>query len=205
MKKIIQKFLLIAGIFVLMGCAGTQPNIPVEQESAAPGTQVAFKGKTHRLLGDPIAVGEKLPETKVVNPKTMEEVNLSGFRGRVLFISVVPSLDTKVCDTQTHYLGEEGDKLSEDIQRITISRDTPFAQNRFAEEADLTDIQYYSDYKSGQFGRSTGLLVDDLMLLARSVILVDRNGQIRYIQVVPEITHLPDMETAFEKASQMAK
>ena len=55
------------------------------------------------------------------------------------------------------------------------------------------------------FGRSTGLLIDDLMLLSRSVILVDREGKVRYIQVVPDITHLPDMERAFEKAEELAK
>ena len=88
--------------------------------------------------------------------------------------------------------------------RITISRDLPFAQNRFAEEARLEDLMYYSDYKDAGFGKSTGLLVDGLMLLARSVIVVDREGVVRYIQVVPEMTHLPDMEAAFAKAGELA-
>ena len=86
------------------------------------------------------------------------------------------------------------------IRRITISRDTPFAQKRFAKEAKLEDILYLSDYKEGGFGRSAGLLIDDLRLLARSVILVDKQGTVRYIQVVPELTNLPDMDAAFEQA-----
>ena len=111
---------------------------------------------------------------------------------------------TKVCEEQTHYLGEEGDNLPATIKRITISRDTPFAQRRFAEEADLDDIQYLSDYKAGEFGKSVGLLIDGPMLLARSVILVDKQGVVQYIQVVPEVTHLPDMEKAFGVATELA-
>jgi thiol peroxidase len=136
---------------------------------------------------------------------TMKDVDLSQERGQVLLLSIVPSVDTKVCEAQTHYLGEEGDRLPQSVQRITISRDLPFAQKRFAEEAKLTDLRYLSDYKTGDFGKATGLLVEDMKLLARAVVIVDRQGLVRYIQVVPEITHLPDMESAFEKAIELSK
>ena len=187
----------------LIGCATTQPNIPVDEFSVQPGTSVALKGQSFKLLGTPIAVGKTLPSVELRDANTMAKVDLSSMRGSVLFLSVVPSLDTAVCEAQTHYLGEEGDKLSPEIKRITISRDTPFAQKRFAKEAKLTDLQYLSDHGDASFGRSTGLLIDDLMLLARSVILVDREGKVRYIQVVPEITHLPDMKRAFQKAEEL--
>ena len=187
----------------LIGCATTQPNIPVDEFSVQPGTSVALKGQSFKLLGTPIAVGKTLPSVELRDADTMAKVDLSSMRGSVLFLSVVPSLDTAVCEAQTHYLGEEGDKLSPEIKRITISRDTPFAQKRFAKEAKLTDLQYLSDHGDASFGRSTGLLIDDLMLLARSVILVDREGKVRYIQVVPEITHLPDMKRAFQKAEEL--
>jgi len=88
---------------------------------------------------------------------------------------------------------------------MTISRDTPFAQKRFAKEAKLTNLQYLSDYKEGEFGKGTGLLTEKTMLLARSIVLVDKKGTIRYIQVVPEITRLPDMEKAFQKAMELNK
>jgi thiol peroxidase len=120
-----------------------------------------------------------------------------------LLISLVPSIDTKVCEAQTHYLGVEGARLPEGIERITISRDTPFAQKRFADEAKLNNITFLSDYRDGSFGRATGLLLDDLMLLSRSVIVVDGNGVVRYIQVVPELSHLPDLEAAFSKAESL--
>ena len=192
-------------VILFMGCATTQPKIPVDEFSVEPGTSVALKGKTYKLLGKPISVGETIPSVELRDANTMAKVDLSSMRGSVLFLSIVPSLDTAVCEAQTHYLGEEGDQLSPEIKRIVISRDTPFAQKRFAKEAKLTDLQYLSDYGDASFGKSTGLLIDDLMLLARSVILVDREGKVRYIQVVPEITHLPDMERAFHKAEELQR
>jgi thiol peroxidase len=157
------------------------------------------------LLGTPLAVGDRLPSVKLVDAMTMREVDLSDSRGSVLLLSIVPSIDTKVCEAQTHYLGEEGDSMGRGVLRITVSRDTPFAQKRFAEEAYLTDLQFLSDYKQGEFGRSTGLLIKGSMLLARSVVLVDREGVVRYIQVVPESTHLPDMDRAFKEAVKLAE
>ena len=188
---------------LILGCGQTRPDIPVDEGSIEPGSTVARKGKPFKLLGEPIAVGDTLPSVQLRDATTMEKVDLSTMRGSILFLSIVPSLDTPVCDAQTHYLGEEGDKLPQQIKRITISRDTPFAQKRFAKEAKLTDLQYLSDHGEAAFGRSTGLLIDDLMLLSRSVILVDKEGTVRYIQVVPDFTHLPDMEKAFEKAEEL--
>ena len=188
---------------LLLGCGQTRPDIPVDEGTVEPGSTVARKGKPFKLLGTPIAVGDTLPSVQLRDATNMEKVDLSTLKGSILFLSIVPSLDTPVCDAQTHYLGEEGDKLPQQIKRITISRDTPFAQKRFAKEAKLTDLQYLSDHGEAAFGRSTGLLIDDLMLLSRSVILVDKEGKVRYIQVVPDFTHLPDMEKAFEKAEEL--
>ena len=192
-------------MFLVLGCASTQPKIPMDWASSQPGTQVSYRGNPVKLLGSPVSVGKPLPSAEVVDAMTMKEMDLSKERGSVLLLSIVPSLDTAVCEEQTHYLGEKGDRLPGNVRRIVISRDTPFAQKRFAKEAKLTDLQYLSDYKQGDFGRSTGLLIDGSMLLARSVIIVDKEGTVRYIQVVPEMSHLPDMEKAFEKAIELAK
>ena len=201
----LRNLLTILPIFVLLllGCGQAKPDIPVDQGSIEPGSSVAVRGNPYKLLGTPIAVGNILPSVQLRDAMTMKKVDLSTLRGSILFLSIVPSLDTPVCDAQTHYLGEQGDKLPQQIKRITISRDTPFAQKRFAKEAKLTDIQYLSDHGEAAFGRSTGLLIDDLTLLSRSVILVDRAGKVRYIQVVPDVTHLPDMEMAFQKAKDL--
>ncbi|HYA14477.1 MAG TPA: thiol peroxidase [Syntrophales bacterium] len=192
-------------LFLLCSCALTRANIPIDNDSVQPGTSVTMMGKSIKLVAKPIAVGDSLPSVDLVDAMTMKPVDLSKMKGTVLFLSIVPSVDTPVCEAQTHYLGEKGNKLAPEIIRITISRDTPFTQKRFAKEAKLEHIQFLSDYKEGAFGRATGLLMDGLMLLARSVIIVDREGKVRYIQVVPEITHLPDMERAFQKAGELVK
>ena len=203
-----KRFFLFAAAFslfsLLSGCMMKQTHMPIDTTSAVPGTEVSRQGEKLALLGTGIAVGQKLPDTMLIDAATMKPVNLNDYRGNILFLSIVPSIDTKVCELQTHYLGEQGDKLPVAVKRITISRDTPFAQARFAKEAKLEDVQYLSDYKEGAFGRSIGLLVDGSRLLARSVILVDRQGIVQYIQVVPDISHLPDMEAAFTRVSELA-
>ncbi|MDJ0623135.1 MAG: thiol peroxidase [Desulfocapsaceae bacterium] len=205
MKNINLFVIFSAFTFFFMSCAAQQSQLSINPDSVTPGSQVTIKGEQLKLIGTPIAIGDRLPKTTLIDAGNMAEVNLRNYKGEILFLSIVPSIDTKVCEEQTHYLGEEGDKLPGTIKRITISRDTPFAQQRFAEEADLADIHYLSDYKAGDFGKSMGLLIDGPMLLARSVILVDKQGVVRYIQVVPEITNLPDMERAFAAAFKMVE
>ena len=192
-------------VLILFSCASVKPQIPFDQGSGEPGGIVS-RGETKvKLLGTPISIGNPLPSVKLVDAATMQEVDLSREKGLVLFLSIVPSIDTRVCEAQSHYLGEKGNSLPRDVKRITINRDTPFAQKRFAQEAKLANVQFLSDYKQGDFGRSTGLLMGDSMLLSRSVTLVDKKGMVRYIQVVPDITHLPDMGRAFQKAIEMAR
>ena len=94
---------------LLLGCGQTRPDIPVDEGTVEPGSTVARKGKPFKLLGTPIAVGDTLPSVQLRDATNMEKVDLSTMRGSILFLSIVPSLDTPVCDAQTHYLGEEGD------------------------------------------------------------------------------------------------
>ena len=191
-------------VLILAGCASTGgAKIPVDTGSSVPGTSVTMKGEPQQLTGTPLEVGSRLPAAVLTEAGSMKKIDLSQQRGTILLISLVPSIDTKVCETQTHFLGEQGARLPAGIERITISRDTPFAQKRFAGEAKLEKITFLSDYRDGSFGRATGLLLADSMLLARSVIVVDRDGIVRYIQVVPEMSHLPDMEAAFSKAESL--
>ncbi len=189
---------------LLNACTPKQAQLPIDTASVVPGTEVSRKGERLALAGTGIQIGQRLPDTALIDAATMQPVNLNDYRGSVLLLSIVPSIDTKVCEAQTHYLGERGDALPAAVKRITVSRDTPFAQARFAREAKLEDVQYLSDYKEGAFGRSTGLLIDSSRLLARAVILVDKEGIVRYLQVVPDTSHLPDLEQAFAKATALA-
>ncbi len=204
-KTVIQGVFCCIILALFTSCTPKKDVILFDSESVAPGTQVSRKGTLLSLAGTPVAVGDILAGTRLVESKTQKTVDLAGYRGSVLLLSIVPSIDTKVCEMQTHFLGEEGDVLPDNVKRLTISRDTPFAQARFAREAKLEDVVFLSDYKEGEFGRSTGLLLEDSRLLARSVLLVDKQGIVRYIQVVPDTTHLPDMNRAFEEAMRLEK
>lgn len=192
-------------LLTLSACAAPKPVIPVDNRSVQPGTAVTRGGTTSmNLLGTPIKLGDPLPSVSLYDIH-LKHHNLADIKGEVMLVSIVPSLDTQVCEQQTHLLGEAAGKLSPQVKRITISRDLPFAQKRFADETGFKDILFLSDYRNADFARSTGLLVDPIFLLARSVLVVDRQGVVRYIQVVPELSHLPDMLTAFAKAEELLK
>lgn len=126
-----------------MGCSAKAPQIPINRQSVEPGGIVHRGDQQFKLLGTPLKLGDRLPETYLVDSSNFKDVNLAAFSGKVVILSIVPSIDTKGCEQQTHYLGEQGDRLSRDIERITISRDTPFAQQRFGREAKLTDITFF--------------------------------------------------------------
>lgn len=193
--------------FTLAACAGTAPPppIPVDTASVHPGTTVTRGGKTTlKLLGTPIQIGEPLPSTLLIDTN-LKGTDLSTLKGQVLLLSIVPSLDTRVCERQTHILGENLTRMPEGVRLITVSRDLPFAMARFSDETGYNKILYLSDFQKADFGMATGLLVDQLQLLARSVVLVDRKGIVRYIQVVPELSHLPDMEKALVEATALAR
>jgi thiol peroxidase len=169
---------------------------------ANPKDQIRLNGKPLTLIGKRLQVGEVLP--KVNLPDTfLKMVNLHAFIGKVTILSVVPSIDTPTCEKQTHILSEENNGLDKTVNLITISRDLPFAQKRFSKEANIENIQFLSDYRSGEFGTRTGLLIEENRLLARAIIVLDRTGTIRYIEIVKELGHLPDMNKAFIVASSL--
>ena len=199
------RYLLFAMLLFLTACAARTPEIPIDSRSIEPGTEVMRGSDSFKLLGSPLRVGDPLPSVFLFN-RRLQSVDLASFKGEVLLISVVPSLDTQVCERQTRMLVEGSDILPETVKRITISRDLPFAQNRFSELVPGQGEQYYlSDYAEANFGRATGLLIDQIHLLARAVIVVDREGIVRYLQVVPTITHLPDLKKGMEVAARLSR
>lgn len=203
-KNIIYTLATLVALLFSQGCA-QKSSLVVNTDSVQPGG-IIQKGDTKlQLIGTPVEVGKPFPDVTLTDSFTMKPFSIKDLHGKVVVLSIVPSIDTKVCEEQTHYLGEEGDRLGDDIVRVTISRDTPFAQKRFAEAAKLTDIKYLSDHRDASFGMATGLLIDRNRLLARSVLIVDKEGILRYFQVLPQITQLPDMERAFDVATALNK
>jgi thiol peroxidase len=170
--------------------------------SAGDGNSIMMKGNPLPLKGEAIKVGEPLPSA-MVTAGNRGMVDIAQGDGKVRIISVVPSVDTPTCEAQTHQLSEKDRRLAEQVEMVTISMDLPFAQQRFAKEAKIKNVTFYSDYRNGSFGMNNGLMIDPLHLLARAVIVTDKNNVVRYLQVVPEVTELPDMAAAMNAAKAL--
>jgi len=164
--------------------------------------QVTMKGKTVTLVGKQVNIGELAPDAEVI-ANDMSPVKLSAFRGKVLIISSVPSLDTSVCDTETRRFNEESQRLGDNVAVLTISMDLPFAQKRWCGAAGIKNVRTLSDYRAAAFGETYGVLIDELRLLARAVFVVDRQGIVRYIQIVEEIAHEPDYEAVLKVVKEL--
>ncbi|RMH37921.1 MAG: thiol peroxidase [Nitrospirae bacterium] len=179
----------------------TYRDIPVAKTSigAGEGSYVIFKGKRLPLSGPGIHVGESL-RPALVTRLDLTTLDITHTQGSVRIISIVPSLDTRVCEQQTHYLSENNRGLDQHVSLVTISVDTPFAQARFAREAGIDNVTFYSDYRGGAFGKAHGLFLEDLHVLTRAILVVDRDNTIRHLQITPELGQLPDMDAAFSVA-----
>jgi thiol peroxidase len=129
---------------------------------------------------------------------------LRNYKGKVVVISSVPSLDTPVCDMETRRFNKEAETLDPDISIITISMDLPFAQKRWCGAAGVNRVQTFSDHQKGDFGKAWGVLIKDLRLLARAVFIVDREGVVRYSQLVPEVGQEPDYDAALAALKTLA-
>ena len=158
--------------------------------------QVTMKGNPVTLLGNDVEVGQLAPDA-TLTANDLSEVKLSSFKGKKLLISVVPSLDTPICDQQTKRFNQEAAKLV-DVQILTISMDLPFAQKRWCGAAGVDKLKTLSDHREASFAQAYGLLIKGPRLLARAIILVDTTGKIVYKQIVPEITTEPNYNDALE-------
>ena len=147
-------------------------------------------------------MGQTLPGVQLPD-RALKMVALNSLKGKITILSVVPSLDTPTCDEQTHILSEKNNGLDQTVRLITLSRDLPFAQKRFATEAKIHNVLFLSDYRDGKFGASTGLMIQENRLLARAVVVVDKEGIIRYLEIVPDLGQLPDMKKAFQLAGSL--
>lgn len=166
--------------------------------------QVTFKNNPVTLVGPEIKVGDKAPEFTVLST-SLEEKHLSDFAGKTVLISVVPSLDTGVCDAQTRRFNEEATGLGEDVVILTISCDLPFAQKRWCGANGIENIYTLSDHRDLSFGDAYGVHMQELRLLARSIFVVDQEGKIAYVEYVSEGTNHPDYNSALEVVKTLAK
>lgn len=165
---------------------------------------ITFQGKPLTLLGPELKPGVPAPDAELVG-NDMAPVRLSSFRGRICVLSTVPSLDTPVCDVETRRFNEEAGKLGKDAVILTVSRDLPFAQKRWCGAAGVERVVTLSDYREGAFGRAYGIFIQELSLLARCLFVLDREGIIRDVQLVREITAEPDYAAVLAAVHRIAK
>lgn len=164
---------------------------------------VTMKGNPVVLLGTPVETGAAAPDFRTVDAG-FKPVKLSDFKGRVVLISAVPSLDTTVCALQTRRFNEEAATLPSNVVVLAISTDLPFAQKRFCESEKTDRIRTLSDSVWRDFGTKYGILIENMGLLARSIWIVDAGGHVAYREVVSEITHHPDYDAALKAARDAA-
>ena len=158
---------------------------------------VTFQGNPLTLTGQSPKVGEPAPDFEVLS-NDLSPVKLSNLQGTIRVICTVPSLDTPVCDTEIRAFNEQATSLGEDVVVLAISTDLPFAQQRWCGAAGVKNVQTLSDHRETEFGKTYGVLIKELRLLARAVFVVDKTGILRYIQIVDELTNEPDYEAALQ-------
>ncbi len=155
----------------------------------------SVKGNPVTLLGNPVKVGDEAPEI-VASDLTLNDVKLSDFHGKIVVVSVFPSIDTPVCANQTRAFNKKATELSEEVVILTISKDLPFALGRFCAAEGIKNIHTLSDYKQSRFGLQYGFLVKENQLLARGVVIIDKSGVVKYVEITKDITIEPDYDKA---------
>ena len=170
----------------------------MQERSAA----VTMGGKPLTLTGNELKVGDSAPDVEVIG-NDLGPVKLSTYKGKVCVISVVPSLDTSVCDMQTRKFNEAAGNLGDNVVILTISMDLPFAQARWCGAAGVDQVVPLSDYRDAAFGEAYGVLIKDVRLLARSIFVVDPGGTVQYIQLVKEIAEEPNYEEVLEAVKNL--
>lgn len=163
----------------------------MERENA-----VTLKGDPFTLVGPELKVGDSAPEFETIG-KDLLPVTLADTGDGVRVFSVVPSLDTPVCDAQSRRFSEEAAKLP-NVSIYTISMDLPFAQSRWCGAAGVDNLIMLSDHRGAVFGSHYGTLIKELRLNCRAIFVVDPEGTLRHVEYVKEVAEHPDYEAALE-------
>lgn len=161
-----------------------------------------MRGNPLTLIGPELKPGDAAPDFNVVD-SSLKPVNLQETGTHVRIISVVPSLDTPVCDAQTKRFNEEAAKLP-DVDILTVSMDLPFAQKRWCGAFGVDKIKMLSDHRDGSFGTAYGTLIKDMRIESRAIFVLDKNNKIRHVEYVKEVADFPNYEAALSAAKSAA-
>lgn len=164
--------------------------------------KVTMKGNPVTLAGNEVNIGDDAPNV-TLTANDLSDYQLSSLKGKTVILSVVPSLDTGICDLQSKRFNKEAADLGDAVKIVTISMDLPFAQKRWCTDTGSDNLMFLSDHKTGAFGEAYGLIVKGARLLARAVMIVDANGILRYRQIVPEIATEPNYDEVLAALKQI--
>jgi thioredoxin-dependent peroxiredoxin len=156
---------------------------------------ITFKGAPLTLLGNAPEVGKPAPQFTALHGD-LSPFSLSETAGKTVVVNSVPSLDTAVCAAQARRFNVEAAGLGDDVKVLVVSMDLPFAQSRFCSTEGIANLVTVSDHRDASFGSAYGLLIKELRLLARAVLVIGKDGVLRYQQLVPEVAQEPDYGAA---------
>lgn len=161
-----------------------------------------FKDNPITLVGPKLTAGDPAPDF-ILSKNLLEDVSLSDYAGKIKLISVVPSLDTGVCDAQTRRFNSEAGALGDDVVILTVSMDLPFAQARWCGAAGIDRVITLSDHKAASFGQAYGVLIKEFRLDMRSIFVIDKNDNIVYVEYLSEMTEHPNYEEAIAAVKKL--
>ena len=170
----------------------------MEERKAA----VTLRGNPFTLVGKEVKVGDKAPDVELLD-NDLKPVKFSAFKGKVVIVSSVPSLDTPTCDMETRRFNTEAAGLGDNVVILTVSTDLPFAQKRWCGAAGVDKVKTLSDHRETAFGLSYGVLIKELRLLARTIFILDKNGVVQYVQLVKEVSKEPDYAAVIAAAKKL--
>ena len=172
--------------------------MPIERPGAT-----TLRGNPLTILGPELKEGEKAPDFQAIDDG-LKPANLESTGHGVRIFSVVPSLDTPVCDAQTKRFNEEASKLPE-LSIYTFSMDLPFAQKRWCGAYGVDHVKMISDHRTGSFGENYGTLIKDMRIESRAIFVLDKDDTIKHVEYVKEVADHPNYETALAAARSLAK
>lgn len=164
---------------------------------------IEFGGKTYSLAGKQIKQGRMGPDFRAVAQDFSPFDFHAATKGKIKIISSVPSLDTSVCSLQTQHFNEEAGRHLEDLVVVTVSVDLPFAQKRFCGAEGIENVVVVSDHRDLSFGKAYGFVIEELRLLARGVVVLDRDNTVRHVELVTHTGREPDYEKALSEVRRM--
>jgi len=166
---------------------------------------VKFRGQDVTVVGTDLQPGQSAPEFTVQTLGWSPFHGLADTQGKVRIIAALPSLDTEVCDRETHRFNQEAAALSKEIVILTISCDLPFAQKRWCDAAGVDQVTVLSDHMFADFGEKYGVLIKEARILRRAVFVVDKSGKLTYVAYMPALSEEPNYPEVLAAAKAALK